>query len=187
MNKDLHTAPGLPRRWIVMGVSGCGKSEIGSRLAKRLGIAYVEGDDDHPPHNIEKMAAGIPLDDNDRQTWLLILQARIKGARLRETGLVLSCSSLKRRYRDLLRGGDPDLVFVHLAGERELIKSRMQARPNHFMPPVLLDSQFRDLEPPQHDERAIVLDIRKMPGQLVEEILQRAAPADKTNQEGDLS
>ena len=185
MNKDLHTVPGLPPRWIVMGVSGCGKSEIGSRLARRLGVAYVEGDDDHPPLNIEKMAAGIPLDDSDRQTWLLILQARIAGARQRGLGLVLSCSSLKRRYRDLLRGGDPDLLFVHLVGERDLIKSRMQARPNHFMPPTLLDSQFRDLEPPQEDERAIRLDIRKEPEQLVDEILQQTPAASRDKQQGE--
>lgn len=171
-----------PMRWIVMGVSGCGKSEIGSRLAQRLGVAYVEGDDDHPQFNIDKMAAGIALDDSDRQAWLQILQARIKAAVESGQALVLSCSSLKRRYRDLLRGGDPDLVFIHLVGDRELIKSRMQARPNHFMPPALLDSQFRDLEPPQEDERAIRLDITQEPDKLIDEILRQSASLRRAKQ-----
>ena len=113
---DSHVVPF--NRCVVMGVSGCGKSEIGNRLAQRLGFAYVEGDDDHTASNIAKMAAGIPLDDNDRQAWLLILQSRISVAKERDEGLVLSCSSLKRRYRDLLRLGDPSLVFIHLDGDR---------------------------------------------------------------------
>lgn len=176
-----------PTRWVVMGVSGCGKSEIGSRLAACLGVAYVEGDDDHPAGNIDKMAAGTPLNDSDRHDWLLILQTRIKVAAERGEGLVISCSSLKRRYRDLLRGGDPELMFVHLVGDRDLIKSRMQARPNHFMPPALLDSQFRDLEPPQGDERALSIAINNTPERMIEEILQRVAPAEKPKQAGEPS
>lgn len=155
-----------------MGVSGCGKSEIGRRLADRLGLAYVEGDDDHPAVNVSKMAAGKPLDDADRQDWLLILQARIRAARERGIGLVLSCSALKRRYRDLLRQGDPALRFVHLAGERALIAARMQARGDHFMPLTLLDSQLRDLEPLAPDENGLRLDIRQPPEQLIENIIQ---------------
>ena len=95
-------------RWVVMGVSGCGKSEIGQRLASRLQVRYAEGDADHPATNIAKMAAGIPLSDADRQEWLLMLQARIRSAKEQGESLVLSCSALKRRYRDLLREGDPD-------------------------------------------------------------------------------
>lgn len=163
----------LPQRWVVMGVSGCGKSEVGRRLAERLGIAHFEGDDDHPPANIAKMAAGIPLDDADRNGWLLQLQARIRAAAQNGAGLVLSCSALKRRYRDLLRAGDPELYFVHLDGARELIAARMQARPKHFMPVTLLDSQFRDLEPLQPDERGIRLDIVHPPQELVEQVMRQ--------------
>lgn len=179
----------LPQRWIVMGVSGCGKSEIGSRLARQLGIDFVEGDADHPASNIAKMAAGMPLDDDDRQAWLLILQARIRSAAQQGKGLVLSCSSLKRRYRDLLRSGDPQVRFIYLDGDRALIAARMQARPNHFMPPALLDSQFRDLQVPAPEEDAIRLDIRKDPDQLIDDILRqctaRAPHAPHNNQQGD--
>lgn len=153
-----------------MGVAGCGKSAIGSRLGTRLGLDYIEGDDDHPPENIAKMAAGTPLTDADRHAWLLVLQQRILNAAKQERGIVVSCSSLKRRYRDLLREGDPGLIFVHLQGDRALIASRMQERQGHYMPPTLLDSQFRDLEPLQPDEAGITLDIRKEPAQLVEEV-----------------
>lgn len=169
-----QTTSNLPRRWVVMGVSGCGKSEIGQGLANQLGLAYVEGDDDHPAANVAKMAAGIALDDADRQDWLLILQSRIRAAQQQGIGLVLSCSALKRRYRDLLRQGDPALLFVHLDGERELIAARMQARSNHFMPPTLLDSQIRDLEPLASDENGIRLDISNAPGQLIDDIVQRS-------------
>ncbi len=160
------------RRWVVMGVSGCGKSEMGRRLADALGIAYAEGDDDHPPENVAKMAAGTPLTDIDRRDWLLLLQSRIAAAAARNEGLVLSCSSLKRRYRDLLRAGDPALVFVHLHGDRALIAQRMHQRPGHFMPPALLESQLRDLEPLQADEAGIVLDIADTPEQLIEQLMQ---------------
>jgi gluconokinase len=155
-----------------MGVSGCGKSEIGQRLASRLQVRYAEGDADHPATNIAKMAAGIPLSDADRQEWLLVLQARIRSAKEQGESLVLSCSALKRRYRDLLREGDPELVFVHLEGDRELIAARMGARPGHFMPLTLLDSQFRDLEPLQQDERGLRLNIDEAPDVLVDRVLQ---------------
>jgi gluconokinase len=161
------------RRWVVMGVSGCGKSEIGRRLATALGIAYAEGDDDHPPANVAKMASGTALTDVDRRDWLLLLQTRIAQAAAHDSGLVLSCSSLKRRYRDLLRAGDPALMFVHLHGERALIARRMRERPGHFMPPALLESQLRDLEPLQEDEAGIVLDIANSPERLIEEIMRR--------------
>jgi gluconokinase len=170
MNHTSNNEAGMPRRWVVMGVSGCGKSEVGQLLATRLGVPHFEGDSDHPPANIEKMAAGIPLDDGDRHGWLLLLQARIRDAANAGRGLVLSCSALKRRYRDVLRQGDPDLVFVHLNGDRELIASRMQARSGHFMPVKLLDSQFRDLEPLAADERGLRLDIRNPPTALVDQV-----------------
>ena len=162
-------------RLIVMGVSGCGKSEIGQRLASRLGLDYLEGDAFHPKANVAKMSAGMPLDDEDRLGWLGVLRDKIAGARQRGLGLILSCSSLKRRYRDLLRSGDEHLVFIHLHGERETILSRMQARPGHFMPPALLESQLRDLEPLQPDENGHRLDICLAPDDLVDQIVHRCA------------
>lgn len=162
-------------RWVVMGVSGCGKSEIGARLAAALGLPFLEGDSFHPPENVAKMSAGIPLNDEDRAGWLQTLRAQISAARERGEGLVLSCSSLKRRYRDLLRSGDPALRFAHLSGERSVIEQRMHARPGHYMPPSLLDSQLRDLEPLQADEAGLRLDLTEPPQQLVDTILQTLA------------
>lgn len=171
----IQVAPRQPARLVVMGVSGCGKSEIGRRLAARLGYAYAEGDDYHPPANIAKMAAGNPLNDTDRQGWLQLLSARIGEAAACHEGLILSCSSLKRRYRDLLRGGDPALFFIHLQGDRDLLAERIQGRTGHFMPLSLLDSQLADLEPLAPDEAGIRLDISKPPAALIDEILLRLA------------
>lgn len=161
------------RRWVVMGVSGCGKSEIGRRLAARTGARSIEGDEFHSPANIEKMRAGIPLDDADRHAWLLSLQTQLRTARERGEAVVLSCSALKRRYRDLLREADPDLTFVHLQGSRDLIASRMQARSGHYMPLSLLESQCRDLEPLQADEKGAQFDIATPPDSLVDQVLER--------------
>ena len=157
-------------RWVVMGVSGCGKSEIGARLAAALGVSFLEGDTFHPAANVAKMSAGTPLDDADRAGWLLTLQGEIAAAAGRGEGLVLSCSSLKRRYRDLLRQGDPALRFAHLAGERAVIAARMAARSDHYMPTCLLDSQLRDLEPLQADEAGLRLDLTLPPDALVSHI-----------------
>lgn len=162
----------VPQRWVVMGVSGCGKSAVGRILADRLGVSHFEGDAYHPPANIAKMAAGTPLDDADRHGWLILLQQHIAEAVKNGIGLVLSCSALKRRYRDLLREGDPNLLFLHLDGDRELIAERMQARSNHFMPVALLESQFRDLEQLQPDECGLAVDIRQPPETLVEQARQ---------------
>jgi gluconokinase len=167
-----NNADAIPRRWVVMGVSGCGKSEVGRCLAERLGLHHVEGDADHPLANIAKMTAGTPLDDTDRHSWLLVLKRRIDDAAAKGTSIVLSCSALKRRYRDLLRAGDPGLFFLHLKGERELIARRITARANHFMPVALLDSQFRDLEPLQEDEYGVTVDIRFPPEALVEQAIR---------------
>jgi len=158
-------------RWVVMGVSGCGKSTVGRELADARGAAYVEGDAFHPPANVAKMSAGQPLDDDDRADWLRALQQQIRGARERNVNLVVSCSALKRRYRDLLREGDPALRFAHLHGPRDLIAERLSARRDHYMPPLLLDSQLAALEPLEQDEMGINLDIRQAPAQLVNEIL----------------
>jgi carbohydrate kinase (thermoresistant glucokinase family) len=155
-----------------MGVSGCGKSSVGLQLAGALDVPFLEGDTYHSYANVAKMTAGVPLTDSDRADWLQALHQQIRDARLKDSGLVLSCSSLKRRYRDLLRSADPALRFAHLAGPRELIASRMAARKDHYMPTTLLDSQLAALEPLQDDEAGIVLDIGKPPAELVQQILQ---------------
>lgn len=155
-----------------MGVSGCGKSSIGLQLASALEVPFLEGDTYHSYANVAKMTAGVPLTDADRADWLQALHNEIRDARLRNSCLVLSCSSLKRRYRDLLRSADPELRFAHLAGPRELIAERMAARKDHYMPTALLDSQLATLEPLQDDEAGIVLDISEPPEELVRQILQ---------------
>ena len=159
-------------RWVVMGVSGCGKSSVGLQLATALGAPFLEGDSYHSYANVAKMSAGMALTDADRADWLRALRAEIDEARERGSGLVLSCSALKRRYRDLLREADPLLRFAHLDGPRELIASRMAARAGHYMPPSLLESQLASLEPLQADEAGIVLDIAKDPTELVRDILR---------------
>jgi gluconokinase len=158
------------RRYVVMGVCGCGKSTVGTALAQARGVNFIEGDNFHPEANVAKMSAGMPLTDDDRAEWLLALQAEIRAAREKNVGLVVSCSALKRRYRDLLRQGDPELQFVHLQGPRDLIANRMQSRQGHYMPLSLLDSQLRDLEPLQPDEGGISLDIALRPDALLARI-----------------
>lgn len=156
------------RAWVVMGVSGCGKSSIGAALAARLGIPFIEGDAFHSDANVAKMSAGIALTDDDRHDWLLALRDKLAA---RQGGVVLSCSSLKRAYRDLLREAGGDVRFAHLHGAREVLLERVSNRPGHYMPPSLLDSQLRTLEPLQPDEAGITLDIRDTPEQLVAQIL----------------
>lgn len=155
-------------RWVVMGASGCGKSTVGQALAAAMAVPFIEGDQFHPPANVAKMSAGFALDDADRGDWLLALRAQIEQA---DGGLVLACSSLKRKYRDQLRLADPALHFAHLSGDRALIASRMRERAGHYMPLSLLDSQLRDLEPLQVDEAGMVLDILLPPRVLVARIL----------------
>jgi gluconokinase len=143
---------------VVMGVSGCGKSSIGAALAERLGLSFAEGDSLHPAANVEKMSKGIPLVDEDRWPWLEKVGGTLSAMRA-EGGGIVSCSALKRVYRDVLRrkAGD-DLVFVHLHGSRDLLLERMNHRPGHFMPASLLDSQLATLEVPGADESAIPVD-----------------------------
>ena len=146
---------------VVMGVCGCGKSSLGQALAKRLGWEFVEGDELHPAANVAKMASGQPLDDADRQDWLRALAARMRQAVQGGRSLVLSCSALKRAYRDLLRrecGAAQALRFIHLHGEQALLAQRMAQRSGHYMPASLLQSQLAILELPQADERALTLD-----------------------------
>ena len=142
-----------------MGVCGCGKSTVGQQLASARGVGFAEGDLFHPPENVARMAAGIALTDADRQGWLATLADHLAAARNAGQGLVLSCSALKRSYRDILRRGVPDVMFVHLAGTRELLAARMSRRPGHYMPASLLDSQLAILEPPGADENARTFDV----------------------------
>jgi len=169
----ISTKPGAAR-WVVMGVSGSGKSVLGARLAAALDAPFVEGDAFHPAQNVARMAAGIALTDADRAPWLAELAARIKAAAEAGAPLVLACSALKRRYRDLLRSGDPDLRFVHLTGDPAVLATRMGQRPGHFMPVSLLESQLRDLEPLAPDEHGIVLDIAATPDEQVAAVLAQA-------------
>jgi len=157
--------------WVVMGVSGCGKSAVGMRLAQAAGARFIEGDRFHPADNLAKMSAGIALDDNDRLGWLQALRAEIERAWEAGEVAVLACSALKRRYRDILRAGGGEVRFVHLHGARDLIAQRMGARSGHFMPVTLLDSQLRDLEPLQPDEAGVTLDIKDPPERLAEQAL----------------
>lgn len=151
-----------------MGVSGCGKTTVGARLAERLGWPFYDGDDFHPPANKAKMGAGIPLDDSDRAGWLAELAELIRSHAADGRSLVLACSALKQRYRDQLRVV-PDVRFVHLQGSYDLILARMQARADHYMKPEMLASQFAALEPP---DDALTVDITAPPEALVEQILQ---------------
>ena len=140
---------------VVMGVSGCGKSTLGQALATRLGTPFIEGDALHPPANIAKMAAGVPLDDTDRQPFLEAVADSLRAA---GPGAVAACSALKRQYRDLLRSHAGRVVFVLPTTDRALLATRMTARQGHFMPTTLLDSQLATLEPPTPDEQAICID-----------------------------
>lgn len=150
---------GAPLIVVVMGVAGCGKSSVGKSLAAKLGDEFIEGDAHHPPANIEKMSAGIPLTDADRDGWLGTLAGFIAEAHRAERGLVVACSALKRRYRDRLRGDCERVVFLHLHGDKGLISSRMGARTAHFMPTALVDSQFADLEMPAADEAVLSYEV----------------------------
>ena len=150
---------------VVMGVSGCGKSTVGQLLAAALKLPYVEGDELHPPRNIALMAAGTPLTDDDRDAWLAAVATRISDAGA--GGIVISCSALKRRYRDRLRQASPLLRFVHLHGTPELLAARMQQRQNHYMPASLLQSQLLTLEAPGADEAALTADIAAAPHDIV--------------------
>ena len=158
-------------RIVVMGVSGSGKSTLGARLAEELHIEFLEGDALHPPRNIERMAAGIALTDADRAEWLEAIAARLGAAHAAGRGLVATCSALKRSYRDTLRAGAPDALFVYLHGARALLEQRMGARSGHYMPASLLQSQLDTLEPPQADERSLAVDIALTIEQQLAEVL----------------
>ncbi len=161
---------------VVMGVAGSGKSTIASGLAEKLDVDFIEGDALHPQSNVDKMAGGAPLTDEDRWPWLEAIGARIEEERKAGIGVVVSCSALKHVYRDRLRSKVNGRVrFILLDGPRELISKRMKGRKGHFMPPALLDSQLATLERPGPDEDAVILDISNPVPTLLAEATAAAA------------
>jgi carbohydrate kinase (thermoresistant glucokinase family) len=144
---------------VVMGVASSGKTSLGERLANHLGWPFRDADSFHPPENVAKMSGGTPLNDDDRKPWLAAIAAWIDDLRATGRNGIVTCSALKKRYRDVIVGDRPDVALVYLRGSRELIGARMAARQHHFMPPALLDSQFAALEEPDEDERPLVMPV----------------------------
>lgn len=162
-----------PCALVVMGVSGSGKSTIAEHLATRLGWRYVDGDLFHPPANVAKMSAGHPLTDEDRWPWLRAIAAEIDRLSAAGEPAVVACSALKRAYRDILVHGRDDVRIVFLDGTQDLIAKRLAERKGHFMPPGLLDSQFKTLEPPQPSERPITVSIDASVDGIVNDIVRQ--------------
>ena len=156
-----------PAAIIVMGVSGSGKSTIGALLAERLGWPFADADGFHPPENVAKMASGQPLSDADRWPWLDAIAAHIGAARQAGRPVVVACSALRRAYRDRLRAGHGDLVFLHLSGAPEVIAARQAARQGHFMPPSLMASQFATLEDISDEPDALAVSVATEPQDVV--------------------
>jgi gluconokinase len=156
----------VPGPVVIMGVAGCGKTTVGQLLAARLGVPYVEADSFHPPANIDKMHSGIPLSDHDRQPWLSAIADRIR----RDSHLVVSCSALKRQYRDILRQANPRTWFLHLVISQETATQRVTGRPGHFMPSSLVKSQFADLEP-LRDENGLATDATRPPSEIIAAVM----------------
>ena len=162
-----------PRALIVMGVSGSGKSTIGERLAARIGWRFEDADTFHPASNVAKMSAGHPLTDEDRWPWLKAIAAEIDRASEAGERIVIGCSALRRVYRDLLVHGRNDIRIVYLQGTQALIGRRLGERTGHFMPPGLLTSQFKTLEPPTPDEHAVAVSIDAPVESIVDDIVRQ--------------
>jgi len=145
-----------PRALIVMGVSGSGKTTVAERFAQQLGWSFMEGDRLHPPANVEKMRQGIPLTDADRWPWLDLIGQELKRWAAEEKSGVMTCSALKRAYRDRIRAARPDVRFVYLKGSEALIRGRVTTRQHEYMPASLLRSQFDTLEEPTRDEPGVI-------------------------------
>lgn len=169
---------------IVMGVSGSGKTTVAALLAGALHCQFLEGDDLHPASNVEKMRSGTPLTDEDRLPWLRKIAEEIDAWRARGESGVITCSALKRAYRDILIGDRRDVTLVYLRGTPELIHQRMAARHEHFMPVKLLDSQLATLEEPSANERALTVDIGGKPAAIVAEILKQLSAHDPAIRSG---
>jgi gluconokinase len=154
------TSPSIPATTsiVVMGVSGSGKTSAAREITRQLGWTYIEGDDLHPAANVAKMAAGHPLDDDDRWPWLRRIAEVIGEHEAAGTSIIVTCSALKRVYRDLLRNGHPSVWFAHVDVPREVLEQRLTARQGHYMPPSLLDSQLATLERLGEDEPGAVID-----------------------------
>lgn len=161
---------GIPVHLVVMGVSGTGKSTIATALRERLGWAMAEGDDFHPQANVDKMASGRPLMDADRWPWLQALAEWTAGHDAQGKPTIITCSALRRSYRELLLEGGPGTYFVHLVGDKGLLLERMSER-EHFMPPSLLESQLDTLEQLGPDERGVALDVANPPERLARMVL----------------
>lgn len=162
---------GAPAVIVVMGVASSGKTSLGERLAERLGWPFRDADSFHPPANVAKMSSGIPLTDEDRKPWLAAIAAWIDELRATGGNGIVTCSALKKAYRDVIVGDRPDVVLVYLKGSRELIGQRMAARQHHFMPPALLDSQFATLEEPGADENPLVVKVEASKEAIVEQVV----------------
>lgn len=175
-------SPDRPSLITVMGVSGSGKTTVGAALAQRLRVPFADADDFHPARNIEKMSAGIPLDDLDRLPWLHTTGLWL--AEHADTGAVISCSALKRAYRDILHEAAPGTLFVHLDGSPEVVAHRVAGRPGHFMPASLVESQFRTLEPLAADENGLTLDLQLSVDELVDSFIAATTAARHAGQEG---
>jgi gluconokinase len=164
---------GTPCALVVMGVSGSGKSTIADRLAERLGWIYEDGDRFHPPSNVAKMSAGQPLTDEDRWPWLRAIADEIDRVCKAGEHAVIACSALKRTYRDILVHGRNDVRIIYLRGSQELIASRLALRQGHFMPPGLLVSQFKTLEPPGAEENPATVSIDASVEAIVDDIISQ--------------
>jgi gluconokinase len=158
---------------VVMGVSGSGKTTVAAGLARQEGWILLEGDSFHPPANIAKMKAGIPLTDEDRWPWLRAIAAKEDELLAAGQSAVVACSALKRAYRDIVIAGRADTVLVYLRGSKEVIAERLKARKGHFMPPALLDSQFATLEEPGPDEDPIIVDVGRPPEEEIADALRQ--------------
>ena len=172
------STPTALRRLVVMGVSACGKSTVARLLAQRLGYRFLEGDDLHSAANVAKMSSGVPLDDADRLPWLRAIAHEMRQPPSRE-GVVVACSALTRRYRDILRDGDESTFFIHLEGNVEVLRARVLAREHSFMPASLLDSQLATLEPLGTDEFGTRVNCDQRSHDIVDDImkeLKRTSP-----------
>ena len=167
---------GTPCALIVMGVSGSGKSTIAGKLAERLGFSCEDGDRFHPPSNVAKMSAGHPLTDEDRWPWLRAIAREIDRVCAAGGHVVIACSALKRAYRDILVHGRNEVRIIYLSGTQDLIAGRLAQRKNHFMPPGLLDSQFKILEPPEPAENAVTVSIDASVDEIVGDIVRQLRP-----------